>query len=191
MGASSRSPSPMTISPSMSSSFKTRRMASTPAWSTRSESPLPATRLAAMAACSVMRTVSSTNARSRYRPGPFRAGLPVLPASFVAVAPSPLAPDALAFDLAFFFGFAMPHHGHTEGRSSSLYADARDATGSAASLPVGREGLRQAAAVPEIAGGGRQHEGRHRVRPEVRDAEGADHRGHPGDRLVVVPAQVA
>ena len=48
----------------MSSSFSTRRIASVPAWSTKSESPLPATRLAAIAACSVTRTVSSTSARS-------------------------------------------------------------------------------------------------------------------------------
>ena len=47
-------------------------MASVPAWSTRSLSPLPAAREAAIAACSVTRTVSSTSARSISTPGACR-----------------------------------------------------------------------------------------------------------------------
>ena len=64
MGASSRSPSPMTTVPWMCSVSKARRMASTAAWSERFFSPRPISRAAAIAASSVTRTTSSARLRS-------------------------------------------------------------------------------------------------------------------------------
>src|SRR5260221_967637 len=59
MGASSRSPSPMTMVPRMLSSLKALRMASTAAWSASFSSPRPITRAEAIEAASVRRTASS------------------------------------------------------------------------------------------------------------------------------------
>src|SRR5579859_1232751 len=65
MGASSRSPSPMTITPSIASSLSAVRMASTAAWSAAFSSPRPARAQAAIAASSATRTASITKPRSR------------------------------------------------------------------------------------------------------------------------------
>src|SRR5260370_3765998 len=59
MGASSRSPSPMTMVPRMCSSLNAFRIASTAAWSAAFSSPRPIRRAEAMAAASVSRTASS------------------------------------------------------------------------------------------------------------------------------------
>src|SRR2546427_23099 len=59
MGASSRSPSPMTMVPRMCRSLKALRIASTAAWSASFSSPRPITRAEAIAAASVSRTASS------------------------------------------------------------------------------------------------------------------------------------
>ena len=64
IGASSRSPSPITTVPSMSSSSNALRMASTAAASAAFSSPRPTSLLAATAAASVTRTISSTRTRS-------------------------------------------------------------------------------------------------------------------------------
>ena len=64
MGASSFSPSPMTTIPSIATEPSTGRIASTAAWSTRSLSPRPMNRPAAIAAASVTRTSSSARLRS-------------------------------------------------------------------------------------------------------------------------------
>src|ERR1700674_645687 len=58
MGASSRSPSPMTTVPRMFISLNALRMASTAAWSASFSSPLPITRADAIDAASVSRTAS-------------------------------------------------------------------------------------------------------------------------------------
>ena len=63
MGASSFSPSPMTMMPSISTSFSTNRMASTEALSAAILSPRPIKRPAASAAASVTRTRSSARLR--------------------------------------------------------------------------------------------------------------------------------
>src|SRR5579859_1370698 len=65
MGASSRSPSPMTITPSIASSLSAVRMASTAAWSAAFSSPRPARAQAAIAASSATRTASITKPRSK------------------------------------------------------------------------------------------------------------------------------
>ena len=70
IGASSRSPSPITITPEMSSSFSAVRMASTATWSAAFSSPQPARRSAAMAAASVTRAASSARFRSSEPRGP-------------------------------------------------------------------------------------------------------------------------
>src|SRR3954468_5556542 len=59
MGASSRSPSPITTVPRMCSSLNALRIASTAAWSASFSSPRPITRADAIAAASVSRTASS------------------------------------------------------------------------------------------------------------------------------------
>src|SRR5262245_39502773 len=59
IGASSRSPSPITMVPSMSTDSISWRMASTATWSAYLRSPWPMVRAAAMAARSVTRTNSS------------------------------------------------------------------------------------------------------------------------------------
>src|SRR5215218_215903 len=64
IGASSFSPSPMTTTPSMWTVSRTRRMASTAAWSAASLSPMPTRRAAASAAASVTRTSSRARLRS-------------------------------------------------------------------------------------------------------------------------------
>src|SRR5438128_1778184 len=61
MGASSRSPSPMTMVPSMSTLSISLRMASTATWSAYLRSPWPMVRAAAMAA----RSTTLTNSRNR------------------------------------------------------------------------------------------------------------------------------
>src|SRR5258706_3495303 len=58
MGASSRSPSPMTMVPRMFIWLNALRMASTAAWSASFSSPRPITRADAIAAASVSRTAS-------------------------------------------------------------------------------------------------------------------------------------
>src|SRR3954469_24212057 len=58
MGASSRSPSPITTVPRMLRKLNALRMASTAAWSASFSSPRPITRADAMAAASVSRTAS-------------------------------------------------------------------------------------------------------------------------------------
>src|SRR5690349_9928449 len=65
MGASSRSPSPMTTVPHSGSSFSAMRIASTAAASAASLSPRPIHFDAAIAAASVTRTISRTRTRSR------------------------------------------------------------------------------------------------------------------------------
>src|SRR5262245_53472548 len=64
IGASSRSPSPITIVPSIGSLFISRRMASTAAWSASFSLPRPRSRAAATAARSVTRTISIDRMRS-------------------------------------------------------------------------------------------------------------------------------
>src|SRR5438874_6214399 len=59
MGASSRSPSPMTMVPRMFIWLNALRMASTAAWSANFSSPRPITRADAIEAASVSRTASS------------------------------------------------------------------------------------------------------------------------------------
>ena len=59
MGASSRSPSPMTMVPSMARVSRQRRIASTAAWSEMLGSPIPMVRADAMAASSTTRSISS------------------------------------------------------------------------------------------------------------------------------------
>src|SRR5713226_2723976 len=59
MGASSRSPSPITMVPRMCNSLNALRMASTAAWSASFSSPRPITRAEAIEAASVSRTASS------------------------------------------------------------------------------------------------------------------------------------
>src|SRR3990170_7286784 len=78
MGASSFSPSPMTITPAMSMLLSTRRMASTAAWSPFTLSPRPMWRAAARAAASV----TLTRSRARFLVG------------FSAIAASPSAHPA-------------------------------------------------------------------------------------------------
>src|SRR5262245_21333491 len=64
MGASSRSPSPITTVPSMARLLSAERMASTAAWSAAFSSPRPIRREAASAAASVTRTASKARFRS-------------------------------------------------------------------------------------------------------------------------------
>src|SRR3546814_8509858 len=64
IGASSRSPSPITTVPSISRPFSDWRMALTAAWSAAFSSPRPIRREAASAAASVTRTVSRARLRS-------------------------------------------------------------------------------------------------------------------------------
>ena len=64
IGASSRSPSPITTVPSIGSLLSSRRMASTAAWSAAFSSPRPRSRAADTAARSVTRTISSDRMRS-------------------------------------------------------------------------------------------------------------------------------
>jgi hypothetical protein len=66
MGASSRSPSPITTVPSMASELSEVRMASTAAWSAIFSSPRPISLEAARAAASVTRTTSSARLRSSF-----------------------------------------------------------------------------------------------------------------------------
>ena len=65
MGASSRSPSPMTTVPAIGTVSRTRRMASTAAWSDPCRSPRPMVRAAAIAASSTTRTNSSDSSSTR------------------------------------------------------------------------------------------------------------------------------
>src|SRR4051794_31816524 len=69
IGASSRSPSPITTVPSMGSRLSSRRMASTAAWSAAFSLPRPRRRAEATAARSVTRTSSSVRMRSMTLPG--------------------------------------------------------------------------------------------------------------------------
>ena len=69
IGASSRSPSPITIVPSIGSLLSSRRMASTAAWSAAFSLPRPRSRAADTAARSVTRTISSERMRSSIRCG--------------------------------------------------------------------------------------------------------------------------
>jgi hypothetical protein len=64
IGASSRSPSPITTVPSIGSRLSSRRIASTAAWSAAFSWPRPRKRAAATAARSVTRTSSSVRMRS-------------------------------------------------------------------------------------------------------------------------------
>ena len=64
IGASSRSPSPITTVPSIDMLLSAVRMASTAAWSAAFSSPRPIQRDAASAAASVTRTTSSARLRS-------------------------------------------------------------------------------------------------------------------------------
>src|ERR1043166_9889695 len=64
MGASSRSPSPITMVPRMGKLLSSRRMGSTAAWSAAFSLPSPRRRAAATAARSVTRTISSDRMRS-------------------------------------------------------------------------------------------------------------------------------
>ena len=64
IGASSRSPSPITMVPSIGSLLSSRRMASTAAWSASFSLPRPRSRAAATAARSVTRTISIDRMRS-------------------------------------------------------------------------------------------------------------------------------
>ena len=68
IGASSRSPSPITIVPAMSVSSIARRIASVAARSASSRSPRPMKRADAIAAASVTRTISSASSCSINRP---------------------------------------------------------------------------------------------------------------------------
>jgi hypothetical protein len=65
IGASSRSPSPITTVPSMYSELSASRIASTAAASAAFSSPRPTSVDAAIAAASVTRTISRTSTRSR------------------------------------------------------------------------------------------------------------------------------
>src|SRR3954471_21068644 len=65
IGASSRSPSPITTVPSISRLLSAARIASTAAWSAAFSSPRPISFDAATAAASVTRTISRTRTRSR------------------------------------------------------------------------------------------------------------------------------
>src|SRR5262245_18591582 len=76
IGASSRSPSPMTTVPRMSMWSKARRIASTATWSARLRSPRPMRRADARAAASVMRTTSSARLRSSIRPPTSQSTMP-------------------------------------------------------------------------------------------------------------------
>ena len=69
IGASSRSPSPITTVPRMSIASNARRIASTATWSASLRSPRPIRRADASAAASVMRTTSSARLRSCMRAG--------------------------------------------------------------------------------------------------------------------------
>ena len=69
IGASSRSPSPITTVPSIGSLLSSRRMASTAAWSAAFSSPRPRRRAEATAARSVTRTSSRVRMRSMIWPG--------------------------------------------------------------------------------------------------------------------------
>src|SRR6516164_6648917 len=69
MGASSRSPSPITTFPAIGTVSRTCRMASTAAWSARWRSPRPIVRAASMAAPSTARTKSSDSSPSMMPPG--------------------------------------------------------------------------------------------------------------------------
>ena len=64
IGASSRSPSPITTVPSIGSLLSSRRIASTAAWSAAFSLPWPRSRAADTAARSVTRTISSVRMRS-------------------------------------------------------------------------------------------------------------------------------
>ncbi len=64
IGASSRSPSPITTVPSIGILFNSRRIASTAAWSAAFSLPWPRSRAADTAARSVTRTISSVRMRS-------------------------------------------------------------------------------------------------------------------------------
>src|ERR1700682_5911012 len=64
IGASSRSPSPITIVPSIGSLLSSRRIASTAAWSAAFSLPWPRSLAADTAARSVTRTISSVRMRS-------------------------------------------------------------------------------------------------------------------------------
>src|SRR5579883_2177346 len=64
IGASSRSPSPMTTVPSMARLLRAKRIASTAAWSAAFSSPRPMRREAERAAASVTRTASRARLRS-------------------------------------------------------------------------------------------------------------------------------
>src|SRR5215475_3756891 len=64
IGASSRSPSPITMVPSIGSLLSSRRIASTAAWSAAFSLPWPRSRAADTAARSVTRTISSVRMRS-------------------------------------------------------------------------------------------------------------------------------
>src|ERR1700737_1133008 len=64
IGASSRSPSPITTVPSIGSLLSSRRIASTAAWSAAFSLPWPPSRSADTAARSVTRTISSVRMRS-------------------------------------------------------------------------------------------------------------------------------
>src|SRR4051812_37054544 len=64
IGASSRSPSPITTVPSIGSTLKAARIASTAAWSASCSLPRPIWAKAAIAAASVTRTASNAKARS-------------------------------------------------------------------------------------------------------------------------------
>src|SRR6516165_6142 len=64
IGASSRSPSPITMVPSIGSLLSSRRIASTAAWSAAFSLPWPRSRAAETAARSVTRTISSVRMRS-------------------------------------------------------------------------------------------------------------------------------
>ena len=70
MGASSRSPSPMTMVPSMGMWSIILRMVSTAAWSDPWRSPRPMVRAHAMAACSTTRSISKLNWISMVAPVP-------------------------------------------------------------------------------------------------------------------------
>src|SRR5258707_3323086 len=64
IGASSRSPSPITTVPSIGNLLSSRRIASTAAWSAAFSLPWPRSRAADTAARSVTRTISSVRMRS-------------------------------------------------------------------------------------------------------------------------------
>src|SRR5947207_15498903 len=66
MGARSRSPSPITIVPSIAIVSRQRRMDSTAAWSDALASPIPMVRADAMAASSTTRSISSERSNMWY-----------------------------------------------------------------------------------------------------------------------------